>query len=264
MNLHFRCECYDQYEGEFCDRRVCDVEKSLSDYCVRENTLDVVSDPTIIGKTSCMCLCKSGFTGKKCESRINLCEKLPEANYEPCLNGGECSFDPKLNSFECKCIGDFYGDRCELREDKCAQSPCQNGKCVFDARSKKIRCECFSGWSGEFCEKLLECPMEEYCVANNTAKSVRSHLTNECLCLCKHGFEGDQCELDFDDCRVNQCKNGAKCIDLIGSYKCQCPHGFTGEFCETKLERCLSNPCKNGKIKITINLIFLCNRSLNY
>lgn len=41
----------------------------------------------------------------------------------------------------------------------------------------------------------------------------------------KKGWTGKHCETDVDECCSNPCKNGGRCIDLIGSYQCACPHG---------------------------------------
>ena len=38
--------------------------------------------------------------------------------------------------------------------------------------------------------------------------------------------------LDIDECESNPCKNGASCVDGIGSYTCNCPQGYTGDECE--------------------------------
>ena len=38
--------------------------------------------------------------------------------------------------------------------------------------------------------------------------------------------------LDIDECESNPCKNGASCIDGIGSHTCNCPQGYTGDECE--------------------------------
>uniref|UniRef100_A0A8C8SHP1 Coagulation factor IX n=1 Tax=Pelusios castaneus TaxID=367368 RepID=A0A8C8SHP1_9SAUR len=51
--------------------------------------------------------------------------------------------------------------------------------------------------------------------------------------------------IDGDQCNPNPCKNGARCVDEIGSYVCWCPAGFEGRNCE------LDSTCatKNGGCK---------------
>jgi hypothetical protein len=51
-------------------------------------------------------------------------------------------------------------------------------------------------------------------------------------CLCNHGWEGDYCEINIDECqRGNNCsKEHSICQDHInGYYICQCHQGFTGK-----------------------------------
>ena len=47
---------------------------------------------------------------------------------------------------------------------------------------------------------------------------------------------------DIDECAGSPCKNGAKCVNILGSYLCSCKAGFTGRNCDTgQLVRSLSN-----------------------
>lgn len=48
---------------------------------------------------------------------------------------------------------------------------------------------------------------------------------------CPPGFEGDNCEVNIDDCARHVCQNNATCIDGIGTYTCQCPPQYTGTYC---------------------------------
>ena len=50
--------------------------------------------------------------------------------------------------------------------------------------------------------------------------------------------------IDVDECVTDPCKNGATCVDLVGSYRCDCKAGYTGSNCETSIEKlnlCICN-----------------------
>ena len=53
-------------------------------------------------------------------------------------------------------------------------------------------------------------------------------LLNSSSCICAHGFTGDRCETNIDDCERIICENGGNCVDGIKSYTCECPDGFIG------------------------------------
>ena len=37
---------------------------------------------------------------------------------------------------------------------------------------------------------------------------------------------------DINECESSPCKNGAICLNQIGSFDCRCAPGFTGDRCE--------------------------------
>lgn len=45
-------------------------------------------------------------------------------------------------------------------------------------------------------------------------------------CDCTPGYIGEHCDIDFDDCQDNKCKNGAHCTDAVNGYTCICPEGY--------------------------------------
>ena len=56
--------------------------------------------------------------------------------------------------------------------------------------------------------------------------------TNNYVCICQFGYEGDRCETYINFCDSTPCENGATCEDFIGGYQCVCVQGYEGENCE--------------------------------
>ena len=46
---------------------------------------------------------------------------------------------------------------------------------------------------------------------------------------------------DTNECAPAPCKNGATCVDLVGSYRCDCMAGYSGSNCETSKNLILLN-----------------------
>lgn len=105
--------------------------------------------------------------------------------------------------------------------------------------------------------------------------------TKECInewahrsCICKHGWTGDDCSQNIDECENHvlsmkadenlepMCKNGGECYDQnpndnARGFRCRCIPGWTGDYCETDINECTEgfdgkhagmNPCKNKAI----------------
>ncbi len=173
-----------------------------------------------------------------------------------CANGGVCGFNEDLNEIECQCAEGFTGDRCEIMlNNACKRSPCKYGRCI-SLDGENYECKCSNGWTGTNCDEQVKCLVDVECVANNTIAAKYSFADDRCICQCKHGFEGNDCGVNHDDCGdlkpEFRCQNGGKCVDKVGTYDCECPKGFGGIFCEQKLKGCAMNPCKFGKNIIII------------
>ncbi|XP_020614084.1 protein kinase C-binding protein NELL2-like [Orbicella faveolata] len=50
-------------------------------------------------------------------------------------------------------------------------------------------------------------------------------------CLCPHGFHGDKCQLDIEECLIggHNCSQNAICANVPGSFLCNCKPGYTGD-----------------------------------
>jgi len=52
--------------------------------------------------------------------------------------------------------------------------------------------------------------------------------SNQTLCYCQNGYTGYQCHIDYNDCELTRCRNGATCVDKVAQVECICPPGFEG------------------------------------
>ena len=48
------------------------------------------------------------------------------------------------------------------------------------------------------------------------------------LCVCPPGYEGDLCEVDFNECASGPCVSGATCEDRVDEFLCRCLPGYEG------------------------------------
>ncbi|XP_052772722.1 protocadherin Fat 4-like isoform X2 [Mya arenaria] len=56
-------------------------------------------------------------------------------------------------------------------------------------------------------------------------------LLNDFKCVCKHGWTGQLCQTNIDECDGKVCGNGGDCVDGIAMHTCNCSHGWQGENC---------------------------------
>lgn len=99
---------------------------------------------------------------------------------------------------------------CEELEDMCApgRSPCQH------------QSTCLISTSGPKWVLLLD-PVDDI-----SASYLHLFGFVFCRCVCSPGYVGDDCSINYDDCRENRCQNGAQCVDELNGYSCICPEGY--------------------------------------
>eukprot|EP00750_Incisomonas_marina_P000180 INCI10162.2.p1 GENE.INCI10162.2~~INCI10162.2.p1 ORF type:complete len:1966 (-),score=295.66 INCI10162.2:62-5959(-) len=91
-------------------------------------------------------------------------------------------------------------------------------------------------------ESALPCDASP-CQHGGTCTQVTNTTYN---CTCVPGFNGTNCQNDYEQCSSNPCLNGGTCTNLLNSFQCSCLPGFNGTTCQNDYEHCSSNPCLNG------------------
>ncbi|XP_041819743.1 slit homolog 1b [Chelmon rostratus] len=186
------------------------------------------------------CTCKSGFTGKHCETPVDACVS------NPCTNGGVCLSDEQTRGFSCACAFGFHGTFCEVNVDDCQDHGCENGATCVDGVGN-YTCLCPPNYTGLFCEEeegvcspgRNPCQHQSTCISTPTGPR----------CVCIPGWVGPDCSIDYNECVDHRCQNGAQCVDHLDGYSCVCPQGYSGELCEVALPPltpCQLARCQNG------------------
>ncbi|KAK6975336.1 cadherin-related tumor suppressor, partial [Biomphalaria glabrata] len=98
-----------------------------------------------------------------------------------------------------------------------------------------ISCFCMPAFTGPLCEDSQKPCGSDYCNHGGTC--------NNNVCSCPNNWQGPFCQIDVDECSLApECKNGATCHNIDGSYECICTPGYQGKFCDTP-NFCASQPC---------------------
>ncbi|XP_003371813.1 putative Low-density lipoprotein receptor domain class A [Trichinella spiralis] len=225
VNREQICHCKTGYSGDRCQNDLCYM-RCPAEYdgnrCERYKCTGLCEHGTcfvdkITGNPSCRCM--SGWTGEKCDVRIDICNDY-------CFNHGKCQIQWNHQPI-CFCTPPYHGDRCR----HCGPLQCFNG-----GHCAQNRCQCKPGYSGMDCGQDL---CDDFC------KNGGECLRNESMprCICPTWFAGDRCMENRCD---GYCKNGGTCkaSDVDGSLYCVCPTAYTGKLCETPLT--CEQYCYNG------------------
>ena len=137
-----KCTCEEGWTGLTCAGRSCTTQ-SGEEYCDEEGSQGC--DDT---GGNAICECETGFTGRKCEDKTDLCHE-----YNNCNNHGTCSMDDGMP--KCTCDPGWTGLACagkscitQSGDDYCDGDGTQN---CDDTTHGHAKCECNSGYYGEKC-----------------------------------------------------------------------------------------------------------------
>ncbi|XP_069130299.1 protocadherin Fat 1-like isoform X2 [Argopecten irradians] len=163
--------------------------------------------------------CKDSSTGIE---GTNICSTFP------CMNGGTCQ-NSGINSYICVCPDRFYGAKCEIDSDPCANSPCRNNaKCQnIKDMPNEFECSCPGDLKGKLCEYGQHC-IPNPCQHGGTCVEG----PNRAICICQTGFEGPLCTTRVNPCRNNPCLHGGMCHSIEATYICNCTSTRNGDHCQ--------------------------------
>ena len=179
------------------------------------------------------CDCVPGYDGVICQNEINECLSH-ECKYGTCID--------QINNFTCNCFAGYTGRFCEIELNECASEPCQNGGTCVD-KVNDYECYCTDDYLGSDCEFLNKC-LQRPCQHGSCHP-----VDDKYVCSCDHGYQGENCDVNINDCANVVCENGGECLDGVTKFDCTCYYGYKGRYCQYPSNMLTCESETNSRIK---------------
>ncbi|UJR20416.1 hypothetical protein I4U23_023547 [Adineta vaga] len=103
-----------------------------------------------------------------------------------------------------------------------------------------------STYIGSSCNtSALPCSISNLCQNNATCLNNNNTFSGY-TCTCLSGFNGTQCQYNYQPCQSHTCWNNGVCYVLSNTtFNCSCQSGWTGIHCERKINFCENITCLN-------------------
>ncbi|XP_059150291.1 multiple epidermal growth factor-like domains protein 10 [Physella acuta] len=190
LNNSVSCLCHDGFKVDPIDELKCsECENGTFGNNCSQNCSCVTPNTEYCNKVNGSCVCKQGWTGDRCQTDVDECGgKLIDCpEHSNCINTN--------GSYDCDCIDGYK--KTIINKTQCIE--CENGTFGHNCSQN---CNCFTS-NTAYCNKV-----------NGS-------------CVCKQGWTGDTCQLDINECTVNNiCQFKDNCSNFAGGYNCSCPMGF--------------------------------------
>uniref|UniRef100_A0A8D2LAJ7 Stabilin 2 n=1 Tax=Varanus komodoensis TaxID=61221 RepID=A0A8D2LAJ7_VARKO len=232
MNGNGTCVCNHGFEGSRC--QFCSDHNKYGPQCDNKcKCVYGVCDNQIDSDGACLPgSCKSGYTGKSCDSQVFPCG----AFLQFCHAHADCKLHN--GAMSCVCKPGYDGDGIICSEvDPCANlipHGCSaNAECVKTGPGTHI-CVCQPGWTGNGrdCSEIHNCFLPNFggCHSNATCLYIGPGQND---CECKEGFRGNGYECEpIDSClgHSEKCHPLAVCqFTSSGVWDCVCSKGYEGD-----------------------------------